>query len=247
VDAGFVADSRLYAIGVDPFKYPKKIRKLCLQKYGVDFDDVAAYPRAKVSIAQCGRSESMLFLNNREYIMEKIGEHFLPSMSSNERRANVKILFNSLDMDGTYDGWCKKVGVEKDAQLHDLCIRLPCGTTFDMPYYIKQQPAATNEIAQALPHMHSYINEWQNSACAINERVPARTLKSYVLQEMEAFSREAKMKYCKHSGHAVINIQHDGLVVRTHTGTEVANLRDELSRVCSRALGYRQPIECKEM
>lgn len=247
VDAGLVADSRLYAVGVDPFKYPKRIRRLCLQKYGVDFDDVAAYPRAKVAIAKCGRSESLAYLSNRECIMEQIGNHFLPSLPAPIRRQHVKVLFNSLDMDGTYEGWRKTSGIPKEVQLNGLSVRLSCGGLFDLENYMQQQPAATNEIAKALPQMLSYIGEWQRSSSPHSDRVPSRTLKSYVLQEMEAFSREAKMKHCVCNGHAVINLQHDGVVVRPSTGTDPSVLRMQLSRVCTSALGYTQPVECKEM
>ena len=43
---------------------------------------------------------------------------------------------------------------------------------------------------------------------------PERTLASYVFQEAEGLSREAKLQWAARGGHEVQNLQHDGVVVR---------------------------------
>jgi len=43
---------------------------------------------------------------------------------------------------------------------------------------------------------------------------PERTLKSYVLQETEAISREQKLRWAQATDRAAVNLQHDGLAVK---------------------------------
>ena len=78
---------------------------------------------------------------------------------------------------------------------------------------------------------------------------PARTLKSDVVSELEAISRAAKWDWACATGRAVISLQHDGVVIvplpRDHGNEE--ELRRDLRRVSSAALGYDQPVEIKPM
>ena len=68
---------------------------------------------------------------------------------------------------------------------------------------------------------------------------PALRMKSYLLQEAEAVSREAKVKWCREQGMRVLNLQHDGIFVESlpegQTDAEVAEL---LGAAASRAAGY---------
>ena len=67
---------------------------------------------------------------------------------------------------------------------------------------------------------------------------------SYVLQEAEAISRDAKMWYAKVRGHEVHNLQHDGVVMRLSRGTPAA-VAVQLGETCGRAPGYEQSVEVK--
>ena len=42
-----------------------------------------------------------------------------------------------------------------------------------------------------------------------------KTLQAYLLQEAEATSRAAKIRWCQQKGLEVANLQHDGIFVRT--------------------------------
>ena len=49
-----------------------------------------------------------------------------------------------------------------------------------------------------------------------------RTLKSYLLQEVEGYAREAKLEWCAHGGHVAMNMQHDGVVIALRDGLMAA-------------------------
>ena len=80
---------------------------------------------------------------------------------------------------------------------------------------------------------------------------PDRTMRSYIMQDREAASREAKAAWAAREGWAVVSLQHDGLVIRPPvactTASDVARRAcASLSRACSDALGYEQPVTVKE-
>ena len=74
---------------------------------------------------------------------------------------------------------------------------------------------------------------------------PERTLASYVFQEAEGLSRSAKLWWCRVGGHAVHNLQHDGVVVTLARGVSDAEAARALGEVCSHALAYPQEVEVK--
>ena len=74
---------------------------------------------------------------------------------------------------------------------------------------------------------------------------PERTLASYVFQEAEGISREAKLWWCRVHGHTVHNLQHDGVVVETARGVTAEAAAAALTELCTRELGYEQPVTVK--
>ena len=80
-----------------------------------------------------------------------------------------------------------------------------------------------------------------------NGTAPARTLKSDVLAEYEARSREAKLLWAAAGGHDVLSLQHDGIVIALRPGLAASAAERELCLACSAALGYEQPVEAKPM
>ena len=72
-----------------------------------------------------------------------------------------------------------------------------------------------------------------------------RTLKSYVCQEAEGFSREAKLAWCEENGHHPCNLQHDGVVVAISSKATPEAVRRNLREAGERRLGYCQPVEIK--
>ena len=82
-------------------------------------------------------------------------------------------------------------------------------------------------------------------------QTPERTLASYVFQDFEGQSREAKLWWCEVHGHRPLNLQHDGVVVALRsvdgeaiTAQQAAAL---VGSVCTAALGYDQPVTAKDM
>ena len=67
---------------------------------------------------------------------------------------------------------------------------------------------------------------------------PEMTLKSYLLQEAEAVSREAKLAAAAAGGLRVVGLQHDGIaLVGVHDGEE-AEVARRLSAAATAACGY---------
>ena len=76
VAAGIADGSRGYAIGFDPFKsWGRKMRYLALSRFGLDFDDSAAYPTASLHIIEEARGICKQFLDNEEIILKAIGAY----------------------------------------------------------------------------------------------------------------------------------------------------------------------------
>ena len=74
---------------------------------------------------------------------------------------------------------------------------------------------------------------------------PERALASYVFQEAEGLSRQAKLWWCRTRGHTVHNLQQDGVVVEMSRGERATTVAAALTDACSRALGYDQPVTVK--
>ena len=99
-------------------------------------------------------------------------------------------------------------------------------------------------LSEKLPAMMRIVRDWNMYRRAKRRDHPERTLASYVFQEAEGLSREAKLWWCRTNGHTVHNLQHDGVVVELARG-EPAAAAAALTTVCSRALGYEQPVTVK--
>ena len=68
---------------------------------------------------------------------------------------------------------------------------------------------------------------------------PEMTLKSYLLQEAEAASREAKIKeMAGRAGARIVSLQHDGVAIAGDT----AGLAEALSQAAAAACGYEVPV-----
>ena len=77
VAAGHVVASREYACdrAADPFSLPRELRAVALGRSGEDYDDAAAFPRAKAAcVAPCAR-QIRQFLAHRRPIMAQMGDY----------------------------------------------------------------------------------------------------------------------------------------------------------------------------
>ena len=72
-------------------------------------------------------------------------------------------------------------------------------------------------------------------------------MKSYMLQEAEAASREAKLRWAAESGVRVISLQHDGRVVAMVKGEErVQAAAEAMACAATAACGYGVKVIPKE-
>ena len=97
--------------------------------------------------------------------------------------------------------------------------------------------------------MRQFLVSWLQTRGDVESRRrlehPERTLASYVFQEAEGLSREAKLLWATRGGHTIHNLQHDGVIIQLARGLAPDVAARDLSKVCSHALGYDQPVEVK--
>ena len=169
VAAGWLTGGREWATG-DAFKeLTSELRAVALRRFGFDFDDSAAYPRAALHAIPTFRHLPGMLLrgDNRKSVMAQLGAMLLPSWShpatcidSARCRAckEIKRLINLLDMDGTYGGWRATVGQQQAGMLGpgwpDLgpmqsngpALTLPSGDIFHVRQYLREQPLRTQWV-----------------------------------------------------------------------------------------------------
>ena len=257
VMAGHVSQSREYPRdwGADPFSMPKDLRKIALRRTGTDFDDSAAYPRAKGAIVQPVRLMIECFLRNRETILQQVGAHLFPAEARAEQRDRAKELFNSLDMHGTVEGFYHRWRLDPAANplfsLRFRDLRLAPGERFSMRQYQNLQREGSIWLMRRMGAMTQFVKEYlQRLGDAKSRhrlRTPERTLCSYIWAEAEGISRDAKLQWSARRDYAVHNLQHDGVILDPSGSTSTRDVERELTRACSHALGYEQPVETKPM
>ena len=75
---------------------------------------------------------------------------------------------------------------------------------------------------------------------------PARRLKSYLLQEAEATSREAKIRWCVANGKKVFGLQHDGIVVQSgDDASEETAMAAAMEVAATKEAGYSVKIKAE--
>ena len=257
VAAGWLSGGREYATtpSADPFRLPRPIRSTALARFGLDFDDGAAHARAALAVIGVHRELAAEFLRGetREKVLVAVGAALLPGAEPTVSRKAVKGLFCATEMDGTYSAWRTRNDIPEDRSLGEGPIALGGGETFNVRELFRQQSLRTQWLAEQLTDLHETVGYWNLHETNVNPpggaTDPARTLKSDVVSELEAVSRTAKWNWACATGRAVINLQHDGVVIvplpRDHGNEE--ELRRDLQRVSSAALGYDQPVEIKPM
>ena len=109
LEAGHVTDSRLYAVGPDPFKWEGRFRDAALHGTATA-DDAAAFPRARLAMHR-GGEQATLFIKYRDYILTHYGDLiFKDGIPDKERRSRMKIITTAYDMGASLDFWLKDLG-----------------------------------------------------------------------------------------------------------------------------------------
>ena len=106
----------------------------------------------------------------------------------------------------------------------------------------------TDAMAAASPRLVEFVTAHMKPKERALARKPALRAKSYLLQEAEAVSRAAKMRWCREHGVRVVNLQHDGILMESvpdgMTADEAAEL---MSAAASRAAGYEVVVAAERV
>lgn len=184
--------------------------------------------------------------------MGAYGEKLFKEEEVKERRKRMKEITCGYDMDSGPDAWAKVHGNPHGRTIVGMKVQLcdgrckhktgECaeGGEFDLNAYRAAQREGTGIMAEGAPRMLEMITEQptggtgrkDKSQCAEKSR---RTLKSFLLQEGEAASRQAKCRWSRARGIGVYQLQHDGVVVARQT--DAAGVAQAMSEAASAACG----------
>ena len=228
-----------------PFKkWWRVIRGIALGRFGEEMDDEASYPTAGAHLIPVGREISLAYLGHKEVILAQLAECYLSTskVPRGDWRDAAKALINSLEMDGTFEGWKHSYGIPVQRNARECNVDLGNGVIFRLADFITAQPARTRWLVNRCPRMFELIAGAKNRP----GDHPERTLKSFVLQELEGRSRNAKIRWAEEHGHEWFSLQHDGVAMGL-AGITTGQAKTALTAVCSAALGYEQRVEVKPM
>ena len=116
---------------------------------------VTATAPLSLAMIEPARSETAHFLAHRDEILAAAGERMFPALPDNERKDKAKMLFASIDMDGSFRTFAKAQGLPAAASPSMLSMRLQDGTYFDMPSYLSNQAEGTGNVLSGMhtiPH-----------------------------------------------------------------------------------------------
>ena len=154
-----------------------------------------------------------VYMAHREAVLEAGGAHLWPNVSEDARRERMKSVMNAMDNDGGLASWRKRWPSEPGHTLAGWKAELGGGVWFEPSRYRREQEDTTEGAMRDSPRALQYLRRmWQGRVGKQDERSRRMAWKSYVLQEAEAASREAKLRWCQENGVRVINLQHDGVV-----------------------------------
>ena len=196
-----------------------------------------------------GRGASAMFLHHRDLILSKYGDLLFDStVEEVEKKERMKVITTAYDMGAGLDFWKKEMGegrrveTAKGTCLHFLNEQ---GTlvSFSLERYHAELKRSAEWMAGKSSSMLEYLSqkgwspkkgkhEWEGKG--------ALTLKSYLLQEAEAVSREAKL-LCLAQYEAdirAVSLQHDGVAVTGFAEEAFPYMEGELSHWASTAAGY---------
>ena len=185
---------------------------IALGRYGFDLDLQAAHPHVKLSMIPIGKAAAVHFLTHREEILAGVGERLFPALTRGEHRAEAKMLFSSLDMDGTLAGFLVR---QQIPPLHPsvLNMTLRDGSIFDMERYMDCQADGTQWLWDHMGHdapgcegstgMGGYVERWmrKHRPEKLATTPAARTMKSFCFQESESYGRMAMARWAEEQGH----------------------------------------------
>ena len=253
-EAGHVTGSRVYAIGVDPFKgWSKGLRGAAMHDMGWECDDEAAYVTAKAAMVPGGREVTHRFMEHREEIMAGVGDAlFRDHGDYAARRQWAKRIFAGYDNDATLEGWAHSTQGRHEGRTVGG-MRLWVGVTATSPgvgfepreYWRAQKESTKWMWDHAGEELREYVKALRPRATAAANM---GLWKSYVLQEAEAVGRSAKLEWAAREGARVLSLQHDGVIlgrIGQDGGDEEEGeaIGEGLTAAVSGAAGYRVRVK----
>ena len=177
---------------------------------------------------------------------------FGDQLGPEERRARMKRIATAYDMGASLDFWKRDNpeaeidtlrGVGPDAVLVGL-------RQFSMEGYREELKGSAEWMAARAGSMMDFMGQPDARAAKRGKRAkrrrrnncPDMTLKSYLLQEAEAVSREAKLAAAAMGGLRVVGLQHDGIALVGVRDGEEADVARRLSAASTAACGYNTTV-----
>ena len=240
-EAGHITGCREMVRGVDPFKWPKGLRNAAIGAIGAEYDDAACYPTAWRAMRGAGGGATETYLAHKEEILRVFGARLWPEAEVAEQRGRMKGAMNALDNDGGLSAWAKRHPSTTVKSLAGMKERLSArGVVFAPSQYKKEQDAGTQQAMLESGRALQYLALLRHGGgdTPAGERKRRTTLKSYMLQEAEAASREAKIRWCEQAGVRVVSLQHDGIVAIVGSGEESDRAAEGMAREATAACGY---------
>ena len=249
-EAGHITGSREYAIGADPFKWPTELRDAAFTGMGAEMDDKAAYPRIIAAMTGGLGRASAAFLAHREDVMNTFSTYLFAETRSHERRRKwMKVITNGYDMDSGVDAWQhmpKLGGNPRCRSLRRKWMTLPNGIRFSLEEYRNEQVQGTRWMNSRATATLEFVRRMRQPGSAQYAKAE-KTVKSYLLQEAEAASREAKMAWCVQHGVRVMSQQHDGVLCAPAEGRAWMDLARELTAASREWCGFEVDVEAKQI
>ena len=186
-----------------------------------------------------------LYMSNKDEILAAGGAHLWPEVCVDKRCARMKSAMNALDNGGGLASWRKEWPSAQT--LAGQKLQLQSGERFEPSVYKREQEektaAAMSESARALQYLQQM---WAGKVGRKDERSRRAAWKSYMLQEAEATSREAKLHWCWCKGVRVISLQHDGIVVMIDGEGAQAQAAQDMARAATARCGFDVTVVPKQ-
>ena len=162
------------------------------------------------------------------------------------RQERIKKLILALNFEGSLGKWENDWNILAPNKLSNK----PCNVTlkndpipFNFREYVDNIPARTKWVAGQVPEFVDLISQIRNGP---RDR-PEVTTKNFVMQEMEALSRNAKRTRAAKLGMGTLSLQHDGVVIGITGRLNERETQRELREATEEILGYTKPVETKPM
>ena len=240
----------MYARGVDPFKWAKAFRRAAM--HGAwEADDSACFATARQAMAGKRGGMADHFLRHRRELLDMYGGlMFGDQLGPEERRARMKRITTAYDMGASLDFWKRDNPEAEIDTLRGVGPVLVGLRQFSMEGYREELKGSAEWMAARAGSMMDFMGQPDARAAKRGKRAkrrrrnncPDMTLKSYLLQEAEAVSREAKLAAAAVGGLRVVGLQHDGIALVGMRDGEEADVAGRLSAASTAACGYNTTV-----